>query len=180
MKFDIKNPAFMQAACAVSSVPYQQVPLKFKETDIEIKVASVGNVEVHFIKQDNTPDVVVAPSINGFAEFSLSILRGSNVTISGKITSIEIPDDYTCYQGLEAISLEDTDGSIRLNIGNLNLPSLNYVGVRLSSELSANDIATAINHGSSQGRVLFFSYSEYNQIVIDAAQGIQWQIENDY
>ena len=172
MKFDIQNPAFMQAACAIEN---STIIMRCSIGDFDPSFRSIGSVEATFIK-NGKEEKIIQNSENGSTEFSITCDPNSNIIFRGKIIEIYDKKDDGRYESLEYL---DVRRAKSLNTVSLGTSVVSSIAIKADREDLANSIANTITFSlSDDGQVLLEDRNaQYNQIIIDAALDKGWDFE---
>lgn len=178
MKFDINNPAFLQAAGSVST-----------ESSI---VARFASIEAGFqINRGTGGTVFITRTLDGelttYSE-DIDAVSGSvgvnadpqtDITVRGDIISLTDKKDDGIYSNLQYLDISKCRGLEELELGG-DLQSLAEIKARATSMSVADGIAAAITEATIDPSIDSVVYlkqgDEFNSIVLTAAQNSGWEV----
>lgn len=173
MKFDINNPAFLQSAGSVSAASSIVVRYAEPEFTIEINRGTGGTVVVTKTVDGATNTQSI--EIDSSGEVFIAADQGTNVTITGDITSLTDATVEGYYIGLEYLDISKCRSMTLLSLGD-DLRELGEIKMRATSLDVATGIASAIRDSGADGVVYLKQGDEYNNTVLTAAQNSGWEV----
>lgn len=194
MKFNLNNPAFLQAASQKSNVTL----LTFSSGSPTINYGCSSEILVEFIK-DGTPEtMVLQPQLYGYQAVTINSDANSTIKMKGDltyigghsgsgdfsgITEIDVTKNialktlyvYTGAEGLTSIDISKNKNLSTLLLGTASLETIRAIAINSSV---ANTIATTIRTGeSATGTVFLRNGDEFNSTISDAATERGWTVE---
>lgn len=173
MKFDINNPAFLQAVGSVSAASSIVVRFASPEFRLEINRGTGGTV---FVTRTLNGETSTYPSeIDSSGNISITADSQTNVTIIGDITSLTDATVDGYYIELEYLDISKCRSLASISLGD-DLRELGEIKTRATSMDVAYGIATIIRDSPADGVVYLKQGDEYNDSVLTAARNSGWEV----
>ena len=173
MKFDINNPAFLQAAGSVSTESSIVARFIISEGDFQINKGIGGTVFVtrtldgelstYFDDIDTTGALAVSADVQ------------TDITVRGDIISLTDEKEDGIYANLKYLDISKCRNLASLVLGN-DLQGLGEIKARATSMNVAIGISQAIAASQVGGVVYLKQGDEYNDMVLTAAQDQDWEV----
>lgn len=174
MKFDINNPAFLQAACAggtsllvARSANENVIVFEINRGVLEQEVLVVTRVQ----DGETTTYSAVVPA-NGY--FKILADAGTDVFVRGNILTITDEGEQGFYNSLSYLdiskcrTLQEVSGMVDTR--------LTEIKTRATQAGVATGISTAIDTAQNKGTVYIKQGDPYNEQIRLAAQGNDWEV----
>lgn len=174
MKFDINNPAFLQAACAnATSYLVARSAIENVLTFEFNRGVSEGDVLVITRVKDGemTTYSEVVPS-NGYFEVIADV--GTDVFIRGNILSITDQKGESFYDSLSYLDISKC--RTLQEVSGMEDTRLTEIKTRATQAGVATGISTAIETAQNKGTVYIKQGDLYNEQIRLAAQGNDWEV----
>lgn len=173
MKFDINNPAFLQAAGSVSTESSIVARFADRRATFYINRGTGGTVSI-----TRTLDGVLSTyseDIDTTGALSLTADPRTDITVRGDITSLTDEKDEGTYVTLGDIDISKCRNLELLFLGS-NLQALSVIKARATYVDVADGIAAAIIDSEVAGVVYLKQGDEFNNVVLTAAQDSGWEV----
>lgn len=178
MKFDINNPAFLQAAGSISTESSIVARFTTSEAIFQINRGTGGTV---FITRTLGGELTTYSDDIDTAtgELLVSADPQTDVTIRGDIISLTDLKEDGIYINLKYLDISKCRNLASLVLGN-DLESLGEIKARATSMSVADGIAAAITKATTDPSIDSVVYlkqgDEFNSIVLTAAQNMGWEV----
>ena len=173
MKFDINNPAFLQAAGSVSTESSIVARFATSEANFQINRGTGGIMFItRTLRGELTTSSEDIDTLTG--ELFVSADPQTDVTVRGDIISLTDLKDDGIYINLKYLDISKCRSLEDLELGILE--SLAEIKARATSIRLADGIAGAITNSVVDGVVYLKQGDEYNNVVLTAAQNSGWEV----
>ena len=178
MKFDINNPAFLQAAGSVSTESSIVARFANSNADLEINKGTGGTVFItRTLDGELTTYSEDIDAVSGVVHVTAD--PQTDITVRGDIISLTDKKDNGNYSGLQYLDISKCRSLEELELGG-NLPSLAEIKARAIPMSVADGIAAAITKATTDPSIDNVVYlkqgDEFNSVVLTAAQNSGWEV----
>lgn len=173
MKFDINNPAFLQAAGSVSIE--SSIVASFTDAGGTFQMNRGTGGTVFVTRTLDGELTTYSDDIDITGNLVVSADPQTDVTVRGDITSLTDEKDDGIYSTLEYLDISKCRTLESLNLGS-DLQVLGIIKARATSVYVADGIAAAIITSQVDGVVYLKQGDEYNNVVLTAAQNSGWEV----
>lgn len=173
MKFDINNPAFLQAAGSVSAASSIVVRSSQPEFRIEINRNTGGTVVVTRTVEGESHTNSV--EIDSSGELYIIADQGTNVTITGDITSLTDEKEEDIYASLEYLDISKCKTLTEFSLGSYQ-NELSTIRANITNDNIASGLVQAVTNSQTPETLYLKSGSLFNQQVSEVAEANGWNV----
>lgn len=176
MKFDIKNPAFMQAACGKKNESIMTL-FSSSEEYLYFNLTVRGTGILSYKDKEGVDDyVMLHDGVNSLSIKTLPLPSGK-IVINANVVSFEANDESVA-EFLNELDISNCKSLNSFNLGEPKFSSLVSLTMKADKEALSQQMAYLVENTNGVGCTLqLVNNQPYNKLMEDAAAVQEWQVE---